>query len=265
MKLRDKILYGAGLSLATAFLLGLIIAAIPEQKMAYDIVFLGDSIFGNVRDESSIPSQVSNKLNVNGFNGGLGGTMASEYPSLTGPAIIESSASLVSLSMSISDSDFSRVLAAQPVKNDGDLYYFDDTVKALSTIDYKKAKLIIIEHGLNDYFYDEAEGIASTEHSLNRYYDSLVLSVENIKKLCPDTSIILISPVYGAADISDYADVVKMASEKTGVDFLDMYREGVVTSENMEETTVDGIHLSEKGREVYSNILSTFIKERLVF
>ena len=44
------------------------------QRIPYDVVFLGDSVYGLCRDETSIAAKLQEKTGLKCYNGGLGGT-----------------------------------------------------------------------------------------------------------------------------------------------------------------------------------------------
>lgn len=46
----------------------------PEHKQQVQILALGDSVFGLVRDETGIPAMLGEALGKTIYNGGLGGT-----------------------------------------------------------------------------------------------------------------------------------------------------------------------------------------------
>lgn len=45
------------------------------QRIPYDVVFLGDSVYGLCRDETSIAAKLQDKTGLKCYNGGLGGTV----------------------------------------------------------------------------------------------------------------------------------------------------------------------------------------------
>lgn len=45
------------------------------QRIPYDVVFLGDSVYGLCRDETSIAAKLQEKTGLKCYNGGLGGTV----------------------------------------------------------------------------------------------------------------------------------------------------------------------------------------------
>ena len=229
-----------------------ICAFVNRKTIKADIVFLGDSIFGNVRDETSIPGMTADALGMSFYNGGLGGTMCSPYQSGLNNDRKSSAFSLFYLSEAIRNNEFSFPLSAAPSVSDGDLEYFDGVVKELSKLDYANSKMIIIEHGLNDFM----SGV-----SADVYYESMLCSVENLLKIKSADSIYILSPVYGKGDPGEYVKAGKKVADITGVHFIDMYNKGIVTKDNLDSSTIDGIHLSKSAREEYAYILSEEIKK----
>lgn len=229
-----------------------------REYKKYDIVFLGDSIFGNVRDATSIPALVESNIGKSCFNAGLGGTSAATFGNRTKTDIIESSASLYYLSDAFKNKENSCILAMQPIKPDGDLDYFDEAVKDICKLDISSAEVIFIEHGLNDYFYGIE--IGDENSGSDTYYGALSESIDNLKKASPDARIILVTPVSADSEVAKYADAMIAVSKVKGVEVIDMYREGIVTSINVSESTIDGTHLSIDARKKYAQILSEYLK-----
>ena len=244
---------------ATYILLMIIGGPTVLTKEKYDIIFLGDSIFGNVRDNTSIPALVEEATGKKCFNGGLGGTTAACFYGKSMTDVVESSASLCSLTQSVRTREFNCLLSMQEIRDDGDLDYFDGVVKEISDVKFSSSEIIIIEHGLNDYFFNIEIG-DDNNCSKYTYYGALLSSIEDLKKACPRARIILVTPVTADEEAKKYADAMIKAGEKKQVEVIDMYRKGVVTKENIKESTIDGTHLSESARREYAQILQTYIK-----
>ena len=80
---KAKIIYGILAVLIYGILAGVFVGKsiwLPGEKTytdtetEYDMVMLGDSILGRVRDETGIPYQVAAALDITVYNGALGGT-----------------------------------------------------------------------------------------------------------------------------------------------------------------------------------------------
>ena len=73
---KKKILYSVTAAVLFVLLLVLFFPGDREyQRIPYDVVFLGDSVYGLCRDETSIAAKLQEKTGLKCYNGGLGGTV----------------------------------------------------------------------------------------------------------------------------------------------------------------------------------------------
>ena len=73
---RVKIIYSTIAAVIFVVLLVLFFPGDREyQRIPYDVVFLGDSVYGLCRDETSIAAKLQEKTGLKCYNGGLGGTV----------------------------------------------------------------------------------------------------------------------------------------------------------------------------------------------
>ena len=73
---KRKILYSVTAAVLFVLLLVLFFPGDREyQRIPYDVVFLGDSVYGLCRDETSIAAKLQEKTGLKCYNGGLGGTV----------------------------------------------------------------------------------------------------------------------------------------------------------------------------------------------
>ena len=79
---RVKIIYSTIAAVIFVVLLVLFFPGDREyQRIPYDVVFLGDSVYGLCRDETSIAAKLQEKTGLKCYNGGLGGTENRLLPS----------------------------------------------------------------------------------------------------------------------------------------------------------------------------------------
>ncbi len=225
-----------------------------NEKESVQVVFLGDSIFGNFRDDSSIPALFSEKSGKSVLNAGLGGTTAAVCCDNPRSEVVQDSLSLVGIAEAIISDDYSIQYSAIPSRvANGDLNYFDETIGDLENTDISGAEIIIIEQGLNDYFSDwPVDGAIG---NLNSYTSAMNYAIGLIKEKCPDSKIILASPVYGNDNLGEYASAAALISKEQNIYFFDAYNAGIVDADNVGEVTLDGIHLNEEGRKAYAEKL----------
>lgn len=258
-----KILYIFGIIIScTAIIAGAgRIAAGTHKSYEAQYVFLGDSIYGNYRGDTSISGFFGAKAEVTTLNVGMGGTTASLMRDNPRSEISEDSVSLVTVAEAIYGEDYSLLHSSMATRRNGALTYFPQVIKDLEATDLSKTEVFIIEHALNDYFYGrpvyEEDNDKST-YDLLSYYGSISYSIELIKAKYPDAKIILISPVYGQDDLDEYCDAAEKIASLQGIYYFDAFHAGIVTPDNYLEVTEDGIHLNEIGREMYADSLYNY-------
>lgn len=261
----NKIIIILGILLAVACIVmsGRLLTGLSSEggKESVQVVFLGDSIFGNFRDDSSIPALFSKSAEKTVLNAGLGGTTAAVCGNNPRSEVVQDSLSLVGIAEAIFCGDYSIQRSAIPSRvANGDLTYFDETINDLESTDITGAEIIIIEHGLNDYFNDwPIDGAAG---NTNSYTGAMNYAIKLIKSKCPNSTIVLISPVYGRDNLSGYSLAAEMVAKDQNIYFFDAYNAGIVDSSNVDEVTIDGIHLNEIGREIYADKLYDYCKSQ---
>lgn len=236
-------------------MIGLMFANFYKSKTTYDVVVLGDSNIGNFRGDSSVTAVLERELNKNlnnikVFNGGFGGSTA------INTSINE--ASFYNLSNAIVNDEFSYVLAEAANRYDGDLDYYDVALRALSEIDFRKVKVLIVAYGTNDQL------MGLNEES---YATTIKDGVNKIKKSYPNLEIIVVTPFYnegeairkGQPDVQVYGEL--LVEKCSGIKIFDAYNSGIVNAENISERTLDGVHLNEEARRLYGEMLGREVEE----
>lgn len=235
-----------------------------KKKDAYDLLVLGDSNIGNFRDDTAVTSIIASKLNTKVFNGGFGGTAAA-LDSANKEAFIADASSFASIADAIYNDDFSRILSIAPIKDDGDLLYFDESLRNLAKIDFNKVKVLLIAYGTND---------ALNGYSVEEYKNYLFSGVSKIHEKYPDIKIILVTPFYNdktADKISEYGNALleemvltdNITDWKNDITVFDAYNAGIVSKENINEATIDGVHLNENARKIYGEKLAEIVANYL--
>lgn len=237
------------------------IAARVHKTGTAQYVFLGDSIYGNYRGDTSISGYFGTKADVTTLNVGMGGTTASLMRDNPRSEISEDSVSLVTVAEAIRSGDYTLLHSSMATRRNGALTYFPQVIKDLEATDLSGTEVFIIEHALNDFFYKrpvfERDGDESS-YDLLSYYGAISYSIELIKEKYPEAKILLISPVYGQEDLSDYCKAAEKIAEEQGIYYFDAFNAGIVTPDNYLEVTEDGIHLNEIGREMYADSLYNY-------
>ena len=273
---REKVIYGL-----TAFFLLALLAAVTLRDRAdrlersqAQMVALGDSLFGMVRDETSIPAQVGALTGMTVFNGAFGGTCVSRMDEERRLDYVKDSLSLVGLTKAIAGDDFG---VQQTLKNrEGNTEYFEGTVDELERLDFSSVELTLIMHGLNDYYSGVPIRNEKDPCDEYTYIGALRSAIGFLRLANPKMRIVLVTPTYtwhlasgqtceeyngGYGVQEDYINAEMELAQELGVEVIDVYHD-VYPHEKWEDWelyTVDGFHPNESGRELLSGIIADYL------
>lgn len=248
----------------------------PEKTYAPEIVVLGDSIMGQVRDETSVTALLSQRLQKEVFNGAMGGTCLARTDYEKRMGYTKDSLSLIGLSKAIATDDFGPQQATRIRQSATE--YFPEVVDTLETIDFSKVKTLLIQYGLNDYHAEEP--ITNTENPLDEYTftGALRYSLQLLQETYPDMRIVLVTSTYswyttefmtcedknfGYGILEDYVNAELQVAEELGVEVIDVYHDYYPT-ENWEDWSLynwDGLHPNEAGRSRLAQTIAEYLSE----
>lgn len=277
--LKQNIGYGAFGAFFALLLLGIIVWS-GQNTSEYEIVVLGDSVVGNQYSESSITDVMQQRLDMTVFNGALGGTgmafqnhelVASEVPSLW---------CMAELAKAICYDDWGAQKACVEYGdnyrkiNTQTLKYFKNRIEELSHIDFDKVKILIIEHGTNDYNSGCPLDNESDPYDITTYGGALRSSLRLLKETYPDLRIVLVTPVYcefgedgarkcyntdfGGGYLDDYVEKEKEIAADFGVEVIDAYHNSGIHEENIEEYLLDRLHPTQEGTVLLGEFLADY-------
>lgn len=275
---KKEITYG----LIAVVVLGLLAAATFRirpgrvDRQQVQLITLGDSIFGNIRDDTAIPAQLGRLLDMSVFNGAFGGTAVSRIDREYRLTNARDSLSLVGLTKAIAADDFG---VQQTLRiRDSISEYFEDTIDVLEMLDFSKVELVVIMHGLNDYY--DGVPIYNENDPLDEYSftGALRRSLLYLRQANPDIRILLVSTTYtwhraagltceeydvGYGKQEDYIRAEAEVAKELGVEFLDLYHDVYPHEkwEDWEVYTFDGLHPNEAGRELLADIIFEYLQE----
>lgn len=282
MKKKTKILT---ICIFLLFILSLLLSVILYEKwgkgQAYRIVCLGDSILGNVRDDTSVTSVMESELGFPVFNGCFGGTCASFSEMRGRETDYEDSMSLVAISEAILHKDYA-VQSFDLGGNRFSLPYFVEAWKPFKNVAFEEAEIVFIEHGVNDYSAGRPIKNETDPYDPATYTGALRIGIENVKKACPNATIVLVTPTFcrffafdgspagdctnrdfGYGYLEDYVKAQIEVAEQYGLPYIDDYHTLGIDAGNVDALTVDGIHLNEEGRSLLASRLAEFVKTNL--
>lgn len=247
----------------------------PKGKISTkaEAVFLGNSIIGSERGESSIPVLVGNELGISIYNAGFGGTCAAKIHYDEQRDYSDDSLSLAALTRAIVYRDFASQQTIHPTQSAA--HYFEGNVDELEKIDFDSVNTVFIYYGNNDFFIGatpENSGDAYDEYTFAGAFRS---SLRRFKKEYPDIRIIVISPAFfwtldgiqkcteydnSVADIETYISILESVSKEYGVEYIDLFHGLFNQEEDWKKYTADGVHPNEYGRTLIAEAIVDYMR-----
>lgn len=246
---------------------------IVTNRKKLTIVNLGDSIFGNVQNYTSVSAQLEKLRGDTVFNCGFGGCRMSVNTTNWNEC------SMYKIADCIYNDDFTNLVALTTSGNWDDMpNYFDETAKLLSEIDFSEVDAITISYGTNDY----REETSTLDNESNPFDTTTVCgalrySIKQIQNKHPHIKLLVTTPIFrtflddnnaatsnsdtkdwGSGTLLEYAEAIKNACKEMKVPCLDLQNE----SQFNEFTRLyyypvdDGTHPNEKGREQIAMLIN---------
>lgn len=242
----------------------------------YNMVVLGDSILGQIQDETAIPYQVGEALGMKVFNGALGGTCMGRLEETNYRGNIKDALSLASISKSIAAKDFTTQKLVK--LNENGTAHFPDVIAELSQIDFSKVELLLIGYGANDYHAGEVISNEEDPYDEYTYTGALRSAILTLKNAYPDMRIVLVTSPYtwypdmeqtceeyvrGGNILKDYVNAEIILAQELGIEIIDIYH-GLYPHETWEDWktySADGLHPNEEGRNLISQAIIEHFEE----
>ena len=252
-------------------------ASIVDDDSVYDdgklqIVFLGDSIIDNFRDQTGICGIVMQNLDATVYNLGIGGTTASvevgaswedeKWDYTCGAGVAKALAGFV-------DPDKLRDCTAKNIIKE----HKDD---------FKKTDIFVIEYGVNDFMYGRTIVDNDKPTNLTTYSGAIRSIIASLQSVAPNAKIVLCQPSFvsfyrsngeyvgnsytlnnGPGTEMEYGGALYYIAETMGLYFFDFDSQGI-TVENCDEYLLDGVHLNDAGRAMYAENLTKYIKSHIL-
>jgi len=251
-----------------------------ERKTQYDMVFLGDSIIGT-ETHYSVVEFVGAKLGMTAFNGAFGGSTMSLSETEIWGSISNNQWGMARLAQAITSEDWQSQKMAMSYavsyeENNRQAFdYFEKRMEELASVDFSKTKVLIIEHGTNDYNAARCLDNPEDLYDITTFGGALRSALKLLSEKYPDMQIVLLSPLYcefpernnqpgyladfGQGVLDDYVSLEQAIAEEFGVPFIDAYHNSGIWEPNAEEYLADGLHLTDEG----AILLSEFVAKEL--
>lgn len=233
-----------------------------EEDETVRILVLGDSIWGNYRDGTGVSAKVVEYGQRLGkeivvYNAAIGGTRATLDPEdneyVFGPASESSLAKMVSILNEETSVDLLEGKAA-----------YEDMKQVMGV--RSQIDVVILAYGMND-FLNQAP-INNSDDPWTGFGTALNNGILGIKRACPQAEIMIIAPSYasyfsipvqnmGEKALYNYASVACDVARGADALCMDAYNNIGIDAYNADEYLEDGVHLNEKGRDLYArNVVS---------
>ncbi|MBO7356945.1 MAG: SGNH/GDSL hydrolase family protein [Lachnospiraceae bacterium] len=247
-------------------------ASFSGKKKEYDLIIFGDSIIGNDRSDESVTALISKESGLNCLNAAFGGTRLTSDNSKNSIGEKENLYSVEEIAKALACDDIERFRMAAFSENYSARFYFQDVVKKLGHVNFKKARFIIIQSGTNDYLSGVKVG---SEDEENTFIHSLHETVKNLKKASPEAEIIILTPCfndiflqdernclnvdYGGGTLDKYVEAELSYGKKYGISVIDNLNDSKIKDETVNEYLLDGLHPNAEGNREIADTIWNFI------
>lgn len=242
---------------------------------AYNILNMGDSLFGAYRDHTSISNHLTQMTSAKVLNGAMGGTtMAVWYEDYSETNKQGwSDFSFYRLAASIASKNFSKQRSSLELYKVYLPSYFNDVIDILESIDYNEIDIITLSFGTNDYTCNVP--LVSTEdwQEQYRFIPALKKGMELIYNAYPHIRFVLCTPMYrgdrtneneAGLYLSDYVNAIRDTAKEYNTLVCDFNGEMGVNSYNIKSifgNQTDLVHPTAEGRKMMANKLASCINQ----
>lgn len=274
---RKNIIYGIIAILVFAFLYisSFSDGAKGAQGVQVKIVTLGDSVFGETRDETAVPARLQELLGKPVYNAAMGGTCVARLESDRRMDFAKNSLSLVGLTRAIWAGDLRVQRALRMRESNTD--YFWEAVEGLSMVDFQQVEIILIQQGLNDYHGGVPIENPQDPYDEYTFLGALRSAVRDLRKANPKIRIVLVTPTYtwyistgltceetdqGGGILEDYVEAEIRVAKELGIEVIDVYHD-FFPHEKWEDKDLymrDGLHPNEEGRKLLAERIAAFLQ-----
>ena len=223
----------------------------------WDIVFIGDSVFGNFTDHLSIPGYVSGFSNAHCYNCGWGGACASGDMPSSGIKVI---------------SDYLKGIIPTEVPEGAPVA---DSLKQLLEDEAKgspRKKLYVLHYGLNDYYLGRPLE-SQDPYDPETYVGAMRGIIEALQTNRPDAQILIVlpNPVLSfnngkkslgenGSPLQSYVEALRGLAQEYSIPYQDDY--SLFPSEKLRRMLSDETHPNEYGRYLIAKKMIEVISQQ---
>ena len=236
------------------------------------VVGFGDSIFGYVRDQTSVLSVVAKETGATVHNVGFGGCRMATHPT-NGYAAF----SMWALAKAIVDKDWTT----QDAQASSGSAYFPEHLALLKSIDFNTVDMVVIHYGAND-FTGGNPGVAIDNANDHDDYTTMCgalrYSIEKLLTAYPHLQIFIDLPTYRywpdtgvypdtytnylGKHYSEYVDALRGVAAEYNLPVIDCYYGLGVNKLTVATMTSDGAHHSQIGRQRLGEFIAGHLNGR---
>lgn len=245
-----------------------------SERWQVRIAVFGDSVFGLPWDGIAVSDYLEQFLGEPVFNAAFGGTCVSRIDSEYRLDLSKDAISLVALTKALEADDF----GAQQTMffRESNLNNFAEKIDYLETLDFSGVELVLIQHGLNDFYNGVPLENESDPYDEHTFKGALRSSIRSLRKANPDVRIVLMTQTYtwyrqagitceeydlGYGNQEAYIQAEMEIAEELGLELLDLYHDLFPHDswDDWELYTADGMHPNEAGRILLAEVIAEYL------
>ena len=234
------------------------------ERQTVSIVTFGDSVLGEIRDETAVPTQLQALLGKSVYNAAFGGTCMAKQGADGMMNDTRDCLSLAGLAKAVWADDFGVQRATRIRESNTE--YFSEVLDGLEAIDFGQVEVVLIQQGLNDFHAGVIIEDPEAPYDEYTFLGALRSAVLAFRKANPALRIILVTPTYtwyvdrgltceeidqGGGVMEAYVEAEFRVAEELGIEIIDVYHDFFPheTWEDWQLYSRDGLHPNEAGRE----------------
>lgn len=223
------------------------------------LVFLGDSVFGNYTDSTSIPGVVENFTGAKCINCGYGGvSLAGESGNAAGVNIIADMCNGRTGNIPSGIPAYSGIQElAQSGAGDGRLVF-------------------LLNYGINDYLVGHPIESAD-RYAATTYCGAMRTAIEQLVASYPGAEIVIVTPGYitfydcgtyiaseTGGPMKEYVEAAVRIAQEYGLAYMNIYEELEKAIQTEDVLLADGVHPNERGRFLLGLLICDKVREQLM-
>lgn len=276
---RQKMIYGVAGAVLFCVLFFMTFHTRAEEidRQTVKIVTFGDSVLGEIRDETAVPAQLHMMLGEPVYNAAFGGTCMAKLGADGMFNDTRDCLSLVELAKAVLADDFGVQQATRIRESNTE--YFPEALDGLEAIDFRQVEVVLIQQGLNDFHAGVPVEDAEAPYDEYTFLGALRSVVSAFRRVNPEIRIILVTPTYtwyldrgltceeidqGGGVMEAYVEAELRAAEELGIEVVDVYHDFFPheTWEDWQLYSRDGLHPNEAGREKLALKIAAVLEEQ---